>query len=78
MSLDISPMIRRVVRQELDALPEYLSMRQAAEIVGVNRRTIARWISAGTLTACRPGGGDKHRTIRIRREDLERCLQGRR
>src|SRR5438270_12554615 len=46
----------------------YLSISQAAELLGVSRVSIWRWIRAGHLPVVRLG----HRTVRIKREDLER------
>jgi PAS domain S-box-containing protein/excisionase family DNA binding protein len=48
----------------------YYSISQAAALLGVSRVSIWRWIGAGRLPAARLG----HRTIRIKREDLERAL----
>ena len=45
----------------------YYSISQAAELLGVSRVSIWRWIRAGHLPVVRLG----HRTARIRREDLE-------
>jgi excisionase family DNA binding protein len=45
----------------------YYSISQAAELLGVSRVSIWRWIRAGHLSVVRLG----HRTARIRREDLE-------
>jgi PAS domain S-box-containing protein/excisionase family DNA binding protein len=50
--------------------PGYYSISQAAALLGVSRVSIWRWIGAGRLPAARLG----HRTIRIKREDLERAL----
>jgi PAS domain S-box-containing protein/excisionase family DNA binding protein len=50
--------------------PGYYSISQAASLLGVSRVSIWRWIGAGLLPAARLG----HRTIRIKREDLERAL----
>jgi len=48
----------------------YYSISQAAALLGVSRVSIWRWIGAGLLPALRLG----HRTIRIKRDDLERAL----
>ena len=48
----------------------YCNISQAAAILGVSRVSIWRWIRAGQLPAARLG----HRTIRIKREDLDRLL----
>jgi PAS domain S-box-containing protein/excisionase family DNA binding protein len=50
--------------------PDYYSISQAAALLGVSRVSIWRWIGAGLLPAARLG----HRTIRIKRADLERAL----
>src|SRR5438093_12782107 len=47
---------------------DYYSISQAAELLGVSRVSIWRWIRAGHLPVVRLG----HRTARIKREDLER------
>src|SRR5258708_32951594 len=46
----------------------YYSISQAAELLGVSRVSIWRWVRAGRLAVVRLG----HRTARIKREDLER------
>jgi len=46
----------------------YYSISQAAELLGVSRVSIWRWVRAGRLSVVRLG----HRTARIKREDLER------
>src|SRR5206468_3120916 len=43
------------------------TIAQAAELLGVSRTTIRRWIAAGKLPASKAG----RRTTRIRRQDLE-------
>src|SRR5438067_2790750 len=45
----------------------YCTIAQAAELLGVSRTTIRRWIAAGKLPASKAG----RRTTRIRRQDLE-------
>lgn len=52
---------------------EYYSIAAAAELLGVNRVTVWRWIRAGRLPIARLG----HRTVRIARADLERLLAAR-
>jgi len=61
----------QAVEVEIAASPasrSYYSISQAAELLGVSRVSIWRWIRAGHLPVVRLG----HRTARIRREDLER------
>jgi PAS domain S-box-containing protein/excisionase family DNA binding protein len=55
-----------------DALSDrpYLSISQTADLLGVSRVTIWRWIRTGRLPVRRLG----HRTVRIERADLERML----
>ena len=48
----------------------YFSISQAAELLGVSRVSIWRWINAGLLPVSRLG----HRTARISREDLNRVV----
>ena len=52
---------------ERRAVPVYLSLEEAADVMSVSSKTIRRWIAAGTLPAYRCG----KRAIRIRVEDLE-------
>src|SRR5438067_12906818 len=49
---------------------DYYSISQAAALLGVSRVSIWRWIRAGHLPVARLG----QRTIRIKRQDLERLL----
>jgi excisionase family DNA binding protein len=49
-----------------------LTTGQAAELLGVSRSTVVRYIEAGTLDARRLPGGH----WRIRRHDAEELLQG--
>ena len=49
----------------------YYSISQAAALLGVSRVTVWRWIRAGELPVRRLG----HRTVRIKREDLERLVE---
>jgi excisionase family DNA binding protein len=48
-----------------------LSVAEAAVLLGVSRSTVWRWIKSGKLPAYRVG----HKTIRIKRADLEMILQ---
>lgn len=48
----------------------YYSISEVAALLGVSRVSVWRWIRAGRLPVARLG----HRTTRIAREDLERCL----
>ena len=51
-----------------------LSTREAAELLGYNRRTIIAWISAGALPASRrPGTRGRYR---IRWDALWQCVHG--
>src|SRR5438552_11061253 len=45
----------------------FYSVSQAAELLGVSRVSIWRWVRAGHLPVVRLG----HRTVRIKRDDLE-------
>jgi excisionase family DNA binding protein len=49
---------------------QYLNISEAAAWLGVSRVSIWRWMRDGALPAARLG----HRTVRIRREDVERLL----
>lgn len=53
------------------ALPVYLSIEQAAELLSMSTKTIRRRISDGTIPAYQCG----RRPIRIRLEDLEGALR---
>lgn len=48
---------------------EYVSLSEAAELLGVSKPTVSRWIRDGHLPAQRIGP----RTLRIRRGDLRRA-----
>ena len=37
--------------------PEYLTIKEAATLLRVQRDTIARWCKDGRLVSSRPGGG---------------------
>ena len=37
---------------------KYLTAGQAADLLGVNRRTVARWCESGRIEAHRTAGGD--------------------
>ena len=50
---------------------EWLTTGQAAELLGVSRSTVVRYIEAGTLEARRLPGGH----WRIRRSDAEKLLR---
>ena len=50
---------------------EFLTVREAADLLRVSRPTIWRWIDAGRLPAVRLGP----RSIRVRRADLRRLEQ---
>src|SRR5919198_1309810 len=49
----------------------FYSVSDVAALLGVSRVTIWRWISAGRLPVSRLG----HRTVRIRREDVDRIVR---
>jgi len=49
----------------------YCNVSEAAVLLGVSRMTMSRWIRDGRVPVARLG----HRTIRIRREDLDELLQ---
>ena len=52
------------------SIPAIYNIAQAAALLGVSRVTIWRWIRDGRIPVARLG----HRTIRIKRTDLERML----
>ena len=49
----------------------FYSISEVAALLGVSRVSVWRWISAGRLPVARLG----HRTVRIRRDDVERIVQ---
>lgn len=53
------------------ALPVYLSLEEAAEVMSLSVRTIRRRIADGTIPAYQCG----RRPIRIRLDDLEAALR---
>src|SRR5712691_3387576 len=56
---------------ELGLERSYYSISEVAELLGVSRVSIWRWISAGKLPVSRLG----HRTVRVKREDLLQMLR---
>lgn len=58
------------IRQEA-APHDYLTTREAAELLGVALRTVQLWVEAGTLSAWKTAGG--HR--RITRESVSKLLE---
>lgn len=48
-------------------MSEYLSINEAAELLGVTTKSIRRWIADGTLPAYRVGS----KMVRIRARDIE-------
>ena len=50
---------------------EFLSVAQAAKLLGVSHSTVWRWVDADELPAYRIGP----KTIRIRREDLDAVIR---
>lgn len=58
---------------DIEAVRDY-SPAEVAKLLGVDYRTVLRWIRAGELSATRLG----HRTVRVGREDLERFKAERR
>ena len=53
------------------ALPIYLSIEEAADVMSLSTRTIRRRISDGTIPAYRCG----RRNVRIRMDELEAALR---
>lgn len=52
-------------------LPAVMTKQQVAEILTVSPKQVQRWIADKHLQATRLG----HKTLRIRRQDLERFLE---
>jgi excisionase family DNA binding protein len=51
--------------------PELMTVRQVAELSGVDRVTVWRWVEKGVVPAVRVG---PTRRIRITRDVFERCV----
>lgn len=56
---------------------EYLSIKQAAEYIGISERQVRHWVSKAQLPASNAGGNDRP-TYRIARADLIRFMDQRR
>lgn len=54
---------------------EFLSVREAAELLGVSQATIRRRIKKGMIKAYRLRGGRRMGSIRIKRADLLAALE---
>lgn len=52
--------------------PELMTVRQVAELSGVDRVTVWRWVEKGVVPAVRIG---PTRRIRITREVVDRCIR---
>jgi excisionase family DNA binding protein len=52
--------------------PRVYTLDEVAQLVKVARRTVEHWVRSGRLPVQRLG----HRTVRVRREDLEAFLSG--
>ena len=50
---------------------ELITPKQAAEILGVDRVTVYRWIKIGLLDAYKIGG-----IVRIKKDDLTKIIEG--
>src|SRR5438093_6838452 len=66
-----APLPAAGVPAEASGARGYYNISEAAALLGVSRVSIWRWIRAGQLPAARLG----HRTIRIKRGDLEQLLE---
>lgn len=67
--------VRTIVRRTMTQRPEptaptYLTQAEAADLLRVSQRTIARYVEAGALVALRTPGGRP----RFRPEDIEALL----
>jgi excisionase family DNA binding protein len=58
-------------RLDVDPADEKLGLPDAGRLLGVDQRTIRRYIAAGKLPAYRLAGG---RVLRVRRGDVEALL----
>ena len=61
----------QTLAQEPGAERSYYSVSEVAALLGVSRVSVWRWISSGDLPVTRLG----HRTVRIKREDLQKILR---
>lgn len=52
--------------------------KQVADLVGVDRQTVYRWIKSGRLTAARPTGAGPGRAIRIPATEVRAMLAAQR
>src|SRR5581483_3237023 len=70
--IESPPPLRTIRKQPPNGAvePTYVSISQAAVMLGVSRVTIWRWIRAGRLQARRFG----HRTVRIDRAEIDAAL----
>lgn len=60
-----------MAQKSLNEYPEYLTTREAAEVLRVHLNTIKNWLYSGELPGIKSG-----RKWLIRRDDLEKRLQG--
>ena len=58
-------------------MKDELSIKQAADLLGVNRETIARWIRAGRIDAVNVSGGHERPRWRIARSTLDAVREDR-
>ena len=64
------------VKMQTEQETQYISRKEAAKIVGVDERTIDRWIRDGTLPA-RKFGNSKSSLVKILKTDFEKFLESR-
>lgn len=76
----LKDIVRQVVREEIRALvaelkavavPEILTVDEAADVAKLHHTTIREWVKDGSLPASRAGA---RRGIRIKRDDLMKRL----
>ncbi len=54
-------------------MDEYLTVKEIAKLLKVERDTVIRWIMSDRLRAFKPGNG---RFWRVRRQDFQRFVRG--
>lgn len=55
-------------------IPEFMTVRELANLLRVNETTVRRWIGHGNLEALLLPGTGKHKTYRIPRSSIEQMI----
>ena len=56
-------------------MAQYYTIKEVAEILKVNERTISRWISDGKIQAVKIGGQGKGKPTRISEKEIEKLIK---